>query len=97
MVIGMARTTLNRTLAIHAVVAAVGFATASFLYFHWTASAVTPLQAASALTAVVVVVDLFVVAMFFQRSFGMFRSFAGTWLPFALIFTASWAAGTMAR
>ncbi|MDP6805385.1 MAG: hypothetical protein QF902_08650 [Rhodospirillales bacterium] len=89
MVIGMAKTTLNLTLALHAVVAVVGFGAASYLYFHWTASAVTPLQAATVLTAVVVILDVFVVAMLFQRSFEMFRSFAGTWLPFALIFAAS--------
>ena len=35
------------------------------------------------------------VAPLFERSYAMFRSFVGTWMPFAAIFLASWAAGIL--
>ena len=43
--------------------------------------------------AVVILMDLFVVALFIERSFAMFGSFLGTRLPFALIFTATYLTG----
>ena len=51
---------------------------------------------ALAITGLVVLLDAVVVAPLFERSYAMFRSFIGTWLPFALIFLASWAAGILA-
>lgn len=50
---------------------------------------------AAVLTCLVVTLDLLVVAPFFERSFAMFRSLIGTWIPFALIFAASFAAGVL--
>jgi hypothetical protein len=55
-----------------------------------------PLLRAIALTSLVIVLDAVVVAPIFERSYAMFRSFIGTWLPFAAIFLASWAAGALA-
>jgi hypothetical protein len=52
-----------------------------------------PALRALVMTAAVVVLDAAVVAPLFERSYAMFRSFLGTWLPFAAIFLASWAAG----
>jgi hypothetical protein len=52
-----------------------------------------PLLRAIAMTAIVVVLDLLVVAPIFERSYAMFRSAIGTWIPFAAIFLASLAAG----
>jgi hypothetical protein len=40
--------------------------------------------------------DALVVAPLFERSYAMFRSVIGTWLPFVVIFAASWAAGVLA-
>ncbi len=96
MAIGMARTTMRLTLTIHAVVAVVGFGATSYLYFSFADSAVTPVQAAATFTVLVVALDIFVVALLIQRSFEMFRSIAGTWLPLALIFASTWAAGVLA-
>ena len=45
------------------------------------------------LTVLIVVLDAVVVAAIFERSYAMFRSFIGTWMPFVAIFLASWAAG----
>jgi hypothetical protein len=50
---------------------------------------------AAVLTGLVFTLDLVVVAPLFERSYAMFRSFIGTWLPFALIFAASLAAGIL--
>jgi hypothetical protein len=46
-----------------------------------------------AITGFVIALDALVVAPLIERSYAMFRSFIGTWLPFAAIFLASWAAG----
>ena len=54
-----------------------------------------PLVRAVAMTALVIVLDAAVVAPLFERSYAMFRSLIGTWIPFAAIFVASWAAGAM--
>ena len=35
------------------------------------------------------------VAPLFERSYAMFRSALGTWIPFVAIFLASWAAGAL--
>jgi len=37
--------------------------------------------------------DVFVVALFVERSFEMFESIFGTWLPFLLIFLFTWWTG----
>ena len=50
------------------------------------------LPRAVAMTGAVMALDAFIVAPLFERSFAMFRSVIGTWLPFAAIFLASWAA-----
>jgi len=47
---------------------------------------------AGVMTAVVMALDVFVVAPLIEHSFAMFRSVVGTWLPFAAIFLASSAA-----
>jgi hypothetical protein len=55
-----------------------------------------PLLRAAAITAIVMLLDAVVVAPLFERSYVMFRSVIGTWLPFAAIFAAAWAAGVFA-
>jgi len=94
--IGLARTTLRLTLTLHALVAVAGFGLTSWLYFSFADSALTPLQAALAVTTEVVALDVFIVALLILKSFDMFRSLAGTWLPLALIFASFWAAGHLA-
>jgi hypothetical protein len=43
----------------------------------------------------VIALDAIVVAGLIQHSADMFRSIAGTWLPFVLIFLATWATGSI--
>ena len=79
-------------LTLHAIAAPAIFAGLSTLYFG-TPGARRPLPTALAFTLIVAVLDAVVVAGLAMRSFDMFTSFAGTWLPFALIFLATWATG----
>jgi hypothetical protein len=55
-----------------------------------------PLMRAMAMTLIVIALDAFVVAPLFERSYAMFSSVIGTWLPFVAIFAACWAAGVLA-
>ena len=90
--IGMAATTLNNALIIHAVAAPIFFAGVSLVYFrkfNYTA----PLRTALIFVAFVIAMDFFLVAMVINRSFDMFTSLLGTWIPFALIFTSTYLTG----
>ncbi len=92
--IGMAVTSLNNALIIHAAVAPVFFAGVSLVYFrkfNYTA----PLQTAGIFIAFVIAMDFFVVALLINRSLDMFTSLLGTWIPFVLIFTSTWLTGTL--
>ncbi len=82
---------LPTTLYVHLIAAPV------FAYFLSTlqkleAPEFNHLLRAGVMTAVVMALDVFVVAPLFEGSYAMFRSVIGTWLPFAAIFLASWAA-----
>jgi hypothetical protein len=94
--IGMATLTLETTLIVHAIGAPVYFTIISLIYFrkyNYTA----PLQTAIIFVSFVIVVDFFVVALLINRSLEMFTSLLGTWLPFALIFTATYITGLIVR
>ena len=81
-------------LALHALAAPVVFAAVSYFYFR-APGARPPLAAALGFTVVVAALDAAVVAQYMLRSFDMFGSITGTWLPFALIFLATWATGAI--
>lgn len=91
--IGMATTTLQTTLIIHAVGAPIYFAAVSTVYFS-RFRFTRPLSTAVVFVTFVVVVDFFVVALLINRSLAMFTSILGTWLPFALIFGSTFVTGT---
>lgn len=94
MKLGLALASENTALTLHAVVAPVFFALISLLYFrrfHFT----RPLVTASIFVGVVVFMDVFVIAPFVEKSFEMFVSFTGTWLPFVLIFASTWLTGVV--
>ena len=50
------------------------------------APAFDPLLRAAALVGIIAALDAFVIAPFAERSYAMFRSLMGTWLPFLAIF-----------
>ena len=90
----MAVTTVNNALVIHAIGAPLFFASVSLIYFR-KFNYTTPLQTAFCFLAFVVAMDFFVVAMLINRSFDMFASVLGTWLPFALIFISTYLTGRL--
>jgi hypothetical protein len=90
--IGMSVTSMSNILIVHAIVAPIFFAGVSLVYFrkfNYTA----PLQTALIFIAFVIAMDFFVVAMLINRSFEMFTSPLGTWIPFALIFISTYLTG----
>lgn len=95
-IIGIGRQLLpmNTVLWLHVIGAPLGFALLSYLYFRKFPFA-RPLKTAVAFTAIVAVLDIFIVAPVFERSFAMFESPLGTWLPLIGIFAASLLAGAI--
>jgi len=83
---------MHATLVLHAVGAPVGFALISLLYYRKFAFT-SPLQTALAFLGIVVALDLFLVAPVFEKNYAMFTSALGTWIPFALIFAATYFTG----
>ena len=90
--LGIAVAGLPTALVIHAFAAPIIFTVVSWLYFARFAYT-PPMTTAMAFLAIVVFLDAVVVAMLVLRSFEMFTSFAGTWLPFALIFGSTYITG----
>lgn len=86
--VGMAVTSMETTLVIHAIGAPVFFLAVSLSYFgrfNYT----PPLQTAAIFITFVIATDFFLVGLIINRSLEMFTSLLGTWIPFALIFTST--------
>jgi len=96
MAIGRRIWTLDTTLRIHLAAAPVIAFFVSAVH-KLLAADFSPLLRALVMTGVVVILDAAVVAPVFERSYSMFRSLIGTWIPFAAIFLASLAAGILVR
>jgi hypothetical protein len=94
--IGMAVTTLDITLIIHAFAAPIFFAAISLVYFR-KFNYTSPQQTAGIFLAFVMLMDFFVVAMLINHSFAMFSSLLGTWIPFTLIFASTFITGIFVR
>ena len=90
--IGRSVTTLDLTLTIHAITTPLVFALISWVYF--TRFGFTPpLLTALIFVDVVIALDAFLVAPVFEKSYEMFTSFIGTWVPFTLIFLSTFLTG----
>ena len=96
-IIGVGRQflSIHTTLMVHAIGAPVGFALITLFYYRRYAFT-SPVQTAAAFLGVVVALDLFLVAPVFEKSYEMFSSVLGTWIPFALIFAATYLTGRWA-
>jgi hypothetical protein len=90
--IGRAVTSMENTLIIHAIGAPIYFFILSLVYFR-KFNYTSPLQTATIFIAFVIAMDFFVVAMLIIRSFEMFTSLLGTWIPFASIFLSTFLTG----
>ena len=94
--IGMAVTSMENTLIIHAIGAPVIFGAIASIYFR-AFNYTTPLQTAIVFVSVVVFMDFFVVALLIEKNFEMFASLLGTWIPFVLIFLATYYTGQRSK
>jgi len=90
--IGMKTTSMDRTLIIHAIAAPIIFIALSLIYFNFF-NFTTPLETAIIFVSIVILMDIFVVALLINKSFEMFKSIIGTWIPFILIFIATYLTG----
>jgi hypothetical protein len=90
--IGMAVTSMEITLSAHALGAPVVFCAVSLIYFS-VFNYTTPLRTAIVFVGVVVFMDVFLVALIIERSFEMFTSLLGTWIPWALIIASTFLTG----
>ena len=94
--IGRAITSIENTLIIHAILAPIFFAIISFVYykkFNYT----SPITTASIFLAFVILIDAGLVAPVFEKSYDMFKSTLGTWIPFLLIFLSTFITGLMVK
>jgi len=85
---------LTFALVFHAILAPCIFAALSQRYFR-ARGARAPLFTAAVFTLLVVALDLAVVGGLVMHDTRMFASVAGTWLPLALIFLATWITGSI--
>jgi hypothetical protein len=90
--IGMATTTLDNALIIHALLVPVVFFGVSILYFS-KFNYTTPLETAVIFLTFVILMDFFVVSIMINKNFDMFYSILGTWFVFAEIFATTYLTG----
>ena len=91
--IGRAVTSMQTTLIVHALGVPVIFGLISLVYFR-RFNYTTPMQTGLLFMLFAIAMDFFVVAMFIEKSFEMFTSLLGTWIPFGLIFLSTYLIGT---
>ena len=84
--------TMQTTLVVH-LCAAAAFAFAAAAAHKLMAPDFDIVGRAAAMTGLIIALDALVVAPLFERSYAMFRSALGTWVPFAAMFLACWVAG----
>jgi len=94
MAVGRRLWTLDTALRVHLVAAPVIAFLLSALH-AWLAPEFNAVLRAAVMTGLVMILDAVVGAPVLERSYAMFHSVIGTWLPFAAIFGASIAAGTL--
>ena len=90
--IGRSITTIESTLIIHAIGAPIfAFIVAMVYYkkFNYT----SPICTAFIFLLFVITMDAGLVAPVFEKSFRMFRSILGTWIPISLIFISTYITG----
>jgi multidrug transporter EmrE-like cation transporter len=84
----MATLTVDTALVVHA--AAAPFVSAIFSYIYFKKfNYSSPLITAIVIMATVILLDFFLTATIILQDYAMFYSLIGTWIPFALIFTAA--------
>jgi len=91
---GMALFSLETAVITHAIAAPAIFFGLSWIYFK-KMGYTTPLQTGFFFLFTAVFLDVFIVSLVINRSFEMFESLWGTWIPLLLIFLSTFAAGSL--
>jgi hypothetical protein len=94
--IGRSITTMESTLIIH-VIAAPIFAALISLFYYRKFNYTTPLQTAGIFLLFIMAMDAGLVAPVFEKSYEMFKSVLGTWIPFAVIFSSTYVTGLILK
>lgn len=90
--IGRSLTSMQNTLIIHAVAVPIVFGGLAWLYFRFF-SYTNALQTALFFTGLAILLDATVIAGLVEKSYAMFASILGTWIPFGLIFLVTYLVG----
>jgi len=94
--IGQAVTSMENTIFIHAIGVPILFTAISLVYFK-KFNKFNEWQTAIIFLGFVILMDVLVVALFIEKSFEMFASPLGTWIPFGLIFLSTYLTGFFIR
>jgi len=94
--IGLAVTSEKNALIAHAIGAPLVAAAVSLFYFK-KFNYTSPLETAVIFLSFTVFMDIFVVSGLILRSFEMFSSILGTWIPLTLIFLSTFLIGTLVK
>jgi hypothetical protein len=94
--IGRALVGIETTLVVHLIGAPV-FAALVSLFYYCKYNYTSPLQTAFIFMFFAIILDAGLVAPVFEKSYVMFESAIGTWIPFGLIFISTLVTGLIAR
>jgi hypothetical protein len=86
--------TMETTLIVHALGVPIVYLLVSLIYFTYF-SYTTPLQTATIFTLSAILLDLIIVATIIERSYEMFGSLIGTWIPFGSMFLTTYLIGSL--
>jgi hypothetical protein len=86
--------TMETTLIVHAIGVPVVYFFVSLIYFTYF-SYTTPLQTAAIFTLSAILLDVIIVATIIERSYDMFGSLIGTWIPFGSMFLTTYLVGIL--
>jgi hypothetical protein len=94
--VGIGRQFMNMdaTLIVHAIGAPIGATALGWVYFR-NFGYTRPLATAAIFVVTAMLLDVFIVAMLIEKSFEMFRSILGVWIPQVFIFLATMATGML--
>jgi hypothetical protein len=87
---------MQTTLIVHAVGAPLVFGILAYIY-HRLTPGTSAIGLAALFFGFIVLMDIFVVALLIEKSFAMFLSPLGTWIPWTLIVLSVWAVGKLVR
>jgi len=91
-VIGRSLTTMELTLIIHAIGAPI-FANIVTIVYYKKFDYTSPICTALIFLLFVIAMDAGLVAPVFEKSYEMFKSILGTWIPLSLIFLSTYITG----